>query len=116
MRHSDRNRKFGREIDARRALLKGLAAALIERGRIRTTEAKAKSLRPLVEKLVTKARRGDLSSQRLVFSYLGAPLAAAKLIREIAPRYAGRPGGYTRINKLPRRSSDGGRMAMIEFV
>ena len=116
MRHHNQNRKFGRETDGRRALLKGLAVALIERGKIKTTVAKAKSLRPFVEKLVTRARRGDLASQRLIFARLGSSLAVKNFIREIAPRYAKRAGGYTRISKLPPRLSDGSPMAMIEFV
>lgn len=119
MRHHDRQRKFGRRRDQRRALLRGLAAALIRHGRIRTTEAKAKSLRPLVEKLVSQARRAGqpgIAAQRLVLARLGAPLAARKLIQEIAPRYTRRAGGYTRISKLEPRSGDGSPMAIIEFV
>jgi len=116
MRHHNQNRKFGRETDARRALLKGLAVALIERGKIKTTVAKAKSLRPFVEKLVTRARRGDLASQRLIVARLGSLLATRNLVQEIAPRYAKRAGGYTRISKLPARASDGSPMAFIEFV
>ena len=116
MRHRRRQRKFGRKTDGRRALLKGLVVALLERGRIKTTVAKAKSLRPLVEKLVTRARRGDLASQRLIFARLGQSPAVHKFIREIGPRYAKRAGGYTRISKLPARTSDGSPLAIIEFV
>ena len=89
---------------------------MIGRGKIKTTEARAKSLRPFVEKLVTRARRGDLASQRLLIARLGRTSAVQKLTREIAPRYANRPGGYTRISKLPPRLSDGSRLAIIEFV
>ncbi|MEK7208847.1 MAG: 50S ribosomal protein L17 [Patescibacteria group bacterium] len=116
MKHGQHQRKFGRKTDVRRALLKGLALALIERGKIKTTAAKAKSLRPLIEKLVTRARRGDLASQRLIFSRLGHSPAIVKFIKEIGPRYAKRAGGYTRISKLPARTSDGSPLAIIEFV
>lgn len=116
MRHHNRHRKFGREIGPRRALLRSLAVSLIEHGKIKTTEAKAKTLRPLVEKLVTRARGAKLADQRLLAARLGAVKAMRKLTREIAPRYLARPGGYTRISKLPRRTSDGSRMAIIEFV
>lgn len=116
MRHNNQNRKFGRETGPRRALLKSLAVVLIARGRIKTTEAKAKALRPVVEKLVTRARAAKLADQRLLVARLGATKAMQKLTREIAPRYLTRPGGYTRISKLPRRGSDGSPMAIIEFV
>ncbi len=116
MRHRDRHRKFGRKLGPRRALLKSLALALIARGKMRTTEARAKSLRPMIEKMITRSRRGDLNSQRLLISRLGSVKAMRKLTAEIGPRYAARPGGYTRISKLPRRASDGSPMAMIEFV
>ena len=116
MRHHNQNKKFGRTADERRALFRSLAVALIERGKIKTTEAKAKALRPFVEKLVTCARRGDLFSHRLISSRLGVLPATRKLIREIAPRYVKRSGGYTRLSKLPPRPSDGSRLAVIEFV
>ncbi len=116
MRHANHNRKFGRERNARRALLKSLAVALIERGKIKTTTAKAKELRPMVEKLVTRARANTLAGNRLILSRLGKMDAVRKLTKEIAPRYTKRPGGYTRISKLPARVSDGSPMAIIEFV
>ncbi|MBI2097839.1 MAG: 50S ribosomal protein L17 [Candidatus Vogelbacteria bacterium] len=116
MRHHDHHRKFGRKLGPRRALLKSLAVALIARGRVRTTEARAKSLRPLIEKMVTRSRRGDLAAKRLLLGRLGNIKAMRKLTTEIGPRYATRPGGYTRISKLPRRASDGSPMAIIEFV
>lgn len=95
--------------------MRSLAAALIAHGRIETTEAKAKALRPYIEKMITSARAPSLSTTRLLASRLSAA-SAKKLIAEIAPRYAARAGGYTRIRKLVARSSDGAPMAMIEFL
>lgn len=116
MKHHKAIRKFGRTTDERRALLRSLAESLILKGRIKTTEAKAKELRPFVEKLVTKGRVGDLAAHRLLTARLGAPRVAKKLIADIAHRYKERAGGYTRIIKLPPRSGDGSKMAIIEFV
>ena len=116
MRHHNANRKFGRETDQRRALLRSLAEGLIENDRIKTTLAKAKELRPYMEKLVTKARLNTLAARRGVISRLGTVARAERLMKEIAPRYVGRAGGYTRIIKLPPRLSDGSPMALIEFV
>jgi large subunit ribosomal protein L17 len=116
MRHHVRNRKFGRQTDGRRALLRSLLIALIEEGKIRTTEARAKEIRPLVEKLVTKGREGTLSSRRIIVSRLGGEHGVKKLCEEISPRYKDREGGYTRITKLPARPGDASKMAVIEFV
>jgi large subunit ribosomal protein L17 len=117
MRHHNNVRKFGRSRSQRSALLKGLMLALIAHGRIETTEAKAKELRPEIEKMVTKANLGTLASRRLVISRLYNLTAEAnKLINEIAPKYKGRAGGYTRITKLPRRGGDASKMAVIEFI
>ena len=117
MRHHNRNRKFGRTATGRRALLRGLAISLIEHGQITTTEAKAKELRPFVERLVTKSRGDVVTARRIVTTRLGGHDAASKkLVTEIGPRYTERPGGYTRITKLPQRTSDAARMAVIEFV
>lgn len=97
--------------------MKGLILALIAHGRIETTEAKAKELRPAIEKLITKANVGTLASRRLVMARLyGLTAEANKLIDTIAPKYKGRAGGYTRITKLPRRAGDASKMAVIEFV
>ena len=117
MRHHDANRKFGRSVNQRRALLKGLAASLIEHGRITTTEAKAKELRPNIEKMVTKAKNPTLATRRLLLSgFYNNEAVVTKLIDDIAPRYSERAGGYTRIVKLAARKSDASPMALIEFV
>jgi len=117
MRHHNNVRKFGRTASQRNALLKGLMLSLIAHGRIETTEAKAKELRPEIEKLITKANVGTLASRRLVISRLyNLSAEANKLINEIAPKYKGRAGGYTRITKLPRRGGDASKMAIIEFI
>ncbi len=117
MRHGNNVRKFGRNKNQRHALLKGLMLALIAHGKIQTTEAKAKELRPSIEKMVTKANIGTLASRRLVISRLYNLTAEAnKLIDDIAPKYKGRTGGYTRITKLPRREGDASKMAIIEFI
>lgn len=117
MRHHNNVRKFGRTRSQRGALLKGLVLALVAHGKIETTEAKAKELRPFVEKMVTKANIGTLASRRLVISRLYNLTAEAnKLINDIAPKYKDRTGGYTRITKLPRRAGDASKMAIIEFV
>lgn len=119
MRHHNNNRKFGRERNQRRALLRSLAIALIDKEQIETTEAKAKEIRPYVEKLVTKGRDANLATRRLLNSKLGSggDKAAAKIISDLGPRYKDRNGGYLRIVKTGRRNgSDGASMAVIEFV
>jgi large subunit ribosomal protein L17 len=117
MRHHNANRKFGRPKNQRSALLKGLAESLITHGRIMTTEAKAKELRPAVEKMVTKAKNPTLANRRLLLGgFYNNEAVATKLISDIAPRFAGRDGGYTRIIKLALRKSDASPMAVIEFV
>lgn len=119
MKHHKTIRKFGRDQAGRIALLRGLALSLIENEHITTTEARAKELRPFIEGLVTKGRIGDLSARRLIISRLGGTKGeggAKKIIETIAPRYQTRPGGYTRVLKLPRRMGDASKMAIIEFV
>lgn len=117
MRHHNNVRKFGRNKNQRNALMKGLALSLIAHGRIETTEAKAKELRPMIEKLITKANVGTLASHRIVLSRLYGRGAETKtLIEKIAPKYKDQKGGYTRITKLPRRLGDSSAMAVIEFV
>jgi len=116
MNHHDKNRKFGRTRKVRKGLIKSLTYALIRDEAITTTEAKAKELRPIIEKLVTKAKRGNLSDRRLIASRVGHDTAAAKLVDSIAPQYSDRNGGYTRIVKLPIRKNSAAKMALIEFV
>ncbi|MCC6934283.1 MAG: 50S ribosomal protein L17 [Candidatus Yanofskybacteria bacterium] len=109
------NRQFGREFQQRKAFLKSLLTALVSHGKIRTTVARAKSLKPAADKLVTQAKRGTLASRRLLLRSVGSAAATA-LTKDIAPKFASRAGGYTRIVKLGQRSSDGSPMAIIEFV
>jgi large subunit ribosomal protein L17 len=115
MRHKKKGRKFHRERNVRRAFLKALIFNFIVREKIRTTEARAKELRPLVEKLITRAKIDNLANRRLLVARIGKT-AAKKLFEKIAPKYKERNGGYTRIVKLPRRKSDASKMAIIEFV
>lgn len=119
MRHHNTNKKFGREKNARTALMRSLAIALIDKEKIETTEAKAKAIRPYVEKLVTTGRTNTLANRRRLVSVLGSGggSAAKKLVEELGPRYQDRPGGYLRIVKTRDRiASDGAAMAIIEFV
>lgn len=114
-RHGYKGRKFGRERDQRRALMRGLAIALIEHGSIETTLPKAKDLRPMVEKLVSKAKKGDLHNRRLIVSALASVPAAHKLVDQIAPAMK-RTSGYLRIEKTAFRRGDNAEMAKISFV
>ncbi|MEK7080874.1 MAG: 50S ribosomal protein L17 [Patescibacteria group bacterium] len=117
MRHHNSKRKFGRGKMERRALLNSLALNLIVREKIKTTEPKAKELRPFIEKLVTRAKKGNLATRRLIISKLSNRSSEVKKLFEIlAPRYADKKGGYTRVLKLGTRKSDGAPMAIIEFV
>jgi large subunit ribosomal protein L17 len=116
MRHHKKGKKLGRGTNQRRALLKALAVGLILNGKIKTTETKAKELRPFIEKLVTHARTETLSAKRLIASKIGNGLAFKKLTGEIAKDQKSRAGGYTRITKLPTRVNDRSKMAAIEFV
>ncbi len=115
MRHSDYNRKFGRERGPRRAFLKSLSRNLILHGRIKTTQARAKELRPLVEKMVTHGKVATLANRRLLIAELGDARVAGKLIKT-AEGYKGRTGGYLRITKMGPRKGDAAPMAIIEFV
>ncbi len=99
-----------------RRILSNLAASLISRESIQTTHSRAKAVRPLVEKLITKARRGDLHARRMVLRTISDTAVVTKLFDEVAPRYSHRPGGYTRIVKLGPRRGDGAEMAVIELV
>lgn len=96
--------------------MRSLAQALLKEGKIKTTEVKAKALRPFVERIITHARTGTPASRRLIKSRLGNDMNLAKLYKEIGPKYASRAGGYTRITKMSTRLSDGAQMAIIELI
>lgn len=117
MRHHNNVRKFGRDKSQKRALLNSLALNLIVREKIKTTEPKAKELRPFIEKLVTSAKKGDMATRRVLIAKLGNRRPEVKKLFEVlAPKYADKKGGYTRVLKLGARKSDGAKMAVIEFV
>jgi large subunit ribosomal protein L17 len=116
MRHRKAGRKLRRTSEQQLALMRNLAASLIEHGAIETTEAKAKELRPFVEKLITKARTGTLHSRRLAGRHLFTRETSDKLFQELGPKFASRPGGYTRILKTGHRKGDGAEMARIELI
>ena len=116
MRHRAKGRQLSRTSSHRRALLNNMATSLFEHGRVITTEAKAKELRPLAEKLITLARRGDLHARRLVERKIKSRETLSRLFSEIGPRFAARPGGYTRILKLGHRDGDGADIARIELL
>jgi large subunit ribosomal protein L17 len=111
-----KGRRFGGSASHQRLMFANMAASLFAAEGIVTTEAKAKALRPIAEKLITKARKGGVHNHRQVMSYMGDKDMAHKLFDEIAPRYEGRPGGYTRILKLGPRHGDNAPMARIELV
>jgi large subunit ribosomal protein L17 len=117
MRHKRNRHKLSRDAAHRKALLKNLSRQLFEHERIETSQAKAKAVKPGVERLITIAKRGDLHSRRLLLSRLGQDkFIVHKLVEEIAPRYTERPGGYTRIVKLGPRRSDATEMVYLELV
>jgi large subunit ribosomal protein L17 len=116
MRHHKAGRKLGRDSAHRKALYANLAAALIEHGRIRTTQAKAKEARPIVEEMITLGKRGDVSAHRQAVAFLRSKSVAHKLFAEVAPRFADRPGGYTRIVRIGPRAGDAAPMAYLELV
>jgi len=116
MKHHDKNKKLGRNANQRRALLRSLACSLIREGKIKTTEAKAKELRKFIERLVTKAAKADQATYKFIYSKIANQTQTDNLIKNIAPKYIERAGGYTRIIKLPIRKSDASKMAQIEFV
>jgi large subunit ribosomal protein L17 len=117
MRHRKDRHKLSRSASHRKALFMNLAREVVEHERIETTEAKAKAVKPEIERLITLAKRGDLHARRQALSALGQDkFVVYKLFEEIAPRYAERPGGYTRILKLGPRSSDATEMVYLELV
>ena len=115
-RHGYKGRKFGRERDQRRALLKGLATSLVEHGKIETTLPKAKELVRTIEKLITKAKKGDLANRRAVIAGLSTQAAASRLVDVIAPQLTGRTSGHVRVTRTRLRVGDGAQMATIAFV
>lgn len=116
MRHRKAGRQLRRTSEQKLALMRGLAMSLIQHGAIETTEAKAKELRPFVEKLITKARSGTLHDRRLASRHVQQRAVADKLFKEVGPRFQQRKGGYTRILKIGHRKGDGAEMARIELV
>ena len=116
MRHQRAGKKLGRDSAHRKALYANLAGALIEHGRIKTTEAKAKAVKPLAEQMITLGKRGDLAARRHAISTLRSQDVVHVLFADVAPRFADRPGGYTRIVKLGPRQGDAADMVYLELV
>ena len=117
MRHGKQRNKLSRDSAHRRALMRNLCRDVIEHERITTSQAKAKAVKPKLERMITLAKRGDLHARRQVLSELGQDkFLVHKLFEEVAPRYADRPGGYTRIVKLGPRRSDSTEMVLLELV
>ncbi len=115
MKHGSKIRKLGRTKDQRRALINSLLNSLVLSEKIETTEAKAKELRPKIEKMITKARKDTVANRRILAESF-TKNSVKKLVEDIAPRYKKRTGGYTRIIKTNPRKGDGSKMAVIEFV
>ncbi len=116
MRHARSGKKLGRDSAHRKALYSNLAGALITHGRIETTEAKAKAVRPYAEKLITLGKRGDLHARRQAMAELRSNDVVHRLFADVAPRFSERNGGYTRVVKLGPRQGDAAQMALLEFV
>lgn len=111
-----KQRKLGRTASHRRALLRSLVTSLVLHGRIETTEAKAKAVKPLADKIITLGKRGDLHARRQAAAFLIQPEAVKRLFDDVAPKYEDRNGGYTRILKTAPRRGDAASMAIIELV
>lgn len=116
MRHNITGRRLGRSTNHRKALFRNLASELIRHNRIKTTEAKAKSIQAMAEKLITLAKRGDVHARRLAARDIYDPAVLHKLFNEVGPKVQDRAGGYTRIYKLGPRQGDAAPMALIEIV
>jgi large subunit ribosomal protein L17 len=116
MRHRRTGKKLGRDSAHRKALYSNLAGALIEHGRIKTTAAKAKAVKPFAEQMITLGKRGDLHARRLALAELRSQDVVHQLFADVAPRFADRPGGYTRIVKLGPRYGDAAEMVYLELV
>src|SRR5947199_5015177 len=116
MRHRRSGRKLGRDASHRKALYSNLTGALIEHGRIRTTAAKAKEVKPVAEQMITLGRRGGVPARRQALKFLRSQDVVHKLFSDVGPRFAGRAGGYSRIVKLGPRQGDAAEMAYLELV
>jgi len=116
VRHHRKGKKLGRDSAHRKALYSNLAGALIEHGRIKTTLAKAKAVKPIAEQMITLGRRGDLAARRQALAYLRSNDVVTMLFSEVAPRFTDRPGGYSRIVKLGPRWGDAAEMVYLELV
>ena len=116
MRHHRAGKKLGRDSSHRKALYANLACSLIEHGRIKTTEAKAKAVKPFAEQMITLGKRGDLAARRQAIAELRSQDVVHQLFADVAPRFADRPGGYTRIVKLGPRQGDAAEMVYLELV
>lgn len=116
MRHQRSGKKLGRDSAHRKALYANLTASLIEHGRIRTTETKAKAVRPIAEKMITLGRDGSIHARRQALAYLRTQEVVHTLFSEVGPRFRDRPGGYTRVVKLGPRQGDAAPMAYLELV
>ncbi len=116
MRHRIRGRKLRRPTAHRMAMLRNLVTSFLEKERVRTTLAKAKEARPLAEKMITLAKKGTLAARRRALAFVRKESVVTKLFDELGPRFAERPGGYSRIVKLGPRSGDGAIMAMLELI
>ena len=116
MRHRNTTKTLGRKTAARKALMRDLATSLVVFEKIKTTEAKAKAVRPVVEKLITTAKKGDLAARRRLYAFFSTTQPVDKMMEVIGPRFKDRNGGYTRITKIGHRQGDGADMAQIELV
>jgi large subunit ribosomal protein L17 len=116
MRHKKRGRQLGRDTHHRRALFRNLVTSLLEHERIETTEAKAKEIRGIADRMITLGKQGNLAARRRAASYLMTPGSVSKLFSEIAPRFLQRQGGYTRLIRTRVRIGDGAKMAVVELV
>ena len=116
MRHHRAGKKLGRDASHRKALYANLAGALIQHGRIKTTVTKAKAVRPIAEQMITLGRRGDLHARRQAMAFLRSQEVVHRLFAEVAPRFAGREGGYSRIVRIGPRPGDAAEMAFLELV
>ncbi len=116
MRHRKKGRKLSRTASHKKATMRNMAASLFRHGRIETTTAKAKELRPYAERLITLAKRGDLHARRLAATKIQDRQVLGSLFDDIGPRFSERPGGYTRILKLGNRKGDAAEMSLIELV